>query len=181
MKQKHTKAAHDDMEPLESPRVTQVGGILSTGEDTDGERTDDEVDYPTDSFVSQHQEEEGAQCVRICVLIVLPSAVLPRLRLPAAMRKSTGTVDTAAVPRYTESPYVTVFRHECLEYDSCKGSSVHALQGAHRIVQILSCPFLLLPAVRTTCVYSESVTVSQESCTAVTYIVYVDIPRQKAL
>lgn len=54
------------MEPLESPRVTQVGGILSTGEDTDGERTDDEVDYPTDSFVSQHQEEEGVQYM--CVL-----------------------------------------------------------------------------------------------------------------
>lgn len=57
---------HEKMEPLESPRVTQVGGILSTGEDTDGERTDDEVDYPTDSFVSQHQEEEGVQCM--CVL-----------------------------------------------------------------------------------------------------------------
>lgn len=47
------------MEPLESPRVEQVGGILSRGEDTDGERTDDELDYPSESFVSQVQDEPG--------------------------------------------------------------------------------------------------------------------------
>ncbi|CAM9921337.1 unnamed protein product, partial [Ectocarpus sp. 12 AP-2014] len=47
-----------DMEP-ESPRVEQVGGILSRGEDTDGERTDDEVDFPPESsYVSQHQPAE---------------------------------------------------------------------------------------------------------------------------
>lgn len=46
------------MEPLESPRVAVVGGVLSRGEDTDGERTDDEVDFPSEpSYVSQHQEE----------------------------------------------------------------------------------------------------------------------------
>lgn len=44
-----------NMEPLESPRVEQVGGILNRGEDTDGERTDDEiVDFPSESFISQH-------------------------------------------------------------------------------------------------------------------------------
>lgn len=47
------------MEPLESPCVQQVGGILNRGEDTDGERTDDEVDYPMGSFVSQHEVGEG--------------------------------------------------------------------------------------------------------------------------
>lgn len=47
------------MEPLESPRVAVVGGVLSRGEDTDGERTDDEVDFPSEpsmSYVSQHHE-----------------------------------------------------------------------------------------------------------------------------
>eukprot|EP00752_Nemacystus_decipiens_P002839 g2645.t2 len=48
------------MEPLESPRVAVVGGVLSRGEDTDGERTDDEVDFPSEpSYISQHQDEEG--------------------------------------------------------------------------------------------------------------------------
>ncbi|CAM9254205.1 unnamed protein product [Pylaiella littoralis] len=52
------------MEPLEpeSPRVEQVGGILSRGEDTDGERTDDEVDFPSEpspSYVSQYDAEQG--------------------------------------------------------------------------------------------------------------------------
>lgn len=60
------------MEPLEpeSPRVEQVGGILSRGEDTDGERTDDEVDFPSEpspSYVSQYDAEQGVrvqQCTR---------------------------------------------------------------------------------------------------------------------
>lgn len=45
------------MEPPESPQVAVVGGVLSRGEDTDGERTDDEVDFPSGpSYVSQHQD-----------------------------------------------------------------------------------------------------------------------------
>lgn len=48
------------MEPLESPRVEQVGGILSRGEDTDGERTDDELDFPSEtSYVSRYEEGEA--------------------------------------------------------------------------------------------------------------------------
>lgn len=70
------------MEPLESPRVQQVGGILSRGEDTDGERTDDELDYRSESFVSQHQDEAGALRplllvpLRFTLLFQVPTAVL---------------------------------------------------------------------------------------------------------
>lgn len=45
------------MEPLESPRVEQVVGVLNRGEDTDGERTDDELDYPSQPFVREHDDE----------------------------------------------------------------------------------------------------------------------------
>lgn len=44
----------------ESPGTQKVMGVLSRGEDTDGETSDVEVDYPMDSFVSQHDHEGEA-------------------------------------------------------------------------------------------------------------------------
>lgn len=65
------------MEPLESPRVEQVGGILSRGEDTDGERTDDEVDFPSEtSYVSRYQEGEPLSQNKLHVSCLAHSATL---------------------------------------------------------------------------------------------------------
>lgn len=41
------------MEVPSSPGTMPVGGILIRGEDTDGEQSDIEVDYPPESYVSQ--------------------------------------------------------------------------------------------------------------------------------
>lgn len=55
------------MEAPDSPSSTQhvVGGVLTRGEDTDGEHSDVEVDYPQESFVSQHDAPSGKRSSHI--------------------------------------------------------------------------------------------------------------------
>lgn len=48
-------------------------GVLNRGEDTDGERTDDELDHPSQSFVSEHEDEGTHVCQYLPCLLYEPS------------------------------------------------------------------------------------------------------------
>lgn len=50
------------MDAPESPGTQKVVGVLSRGEDTDGETSDLDVDYPSESFVSQLDDEGAYSC-----------------------------------------------------------------------------------------------------------------------
>lgn len=79
----HGSSAGYRMEPLESPRVEQVVGVLNRGEDTDGERTDDELDHPSQSFVSEHEDEGTHVChiFRVCGMSRCSTFALDDLRM----------------------------------------------------------------------------------------------------
>lgn len=52
------------MEAPDSPSLQHVvGGVLTRGEDTDGEHSDVEVDYPQESFVSKHDGPAAGKMV----------------------------------------------------------------------------------------------------------------------